>query len=369
MQLKQRVPSALRRRAAEGTKKKIRLEAKLSAKLRRFFSKIGNQFRKQLADGVVLDAAVFDEELRRILKNHYVKVFNAFSGTFSETLKAINFELETKQDEDNQEAIALLTAIILAAGNTPKVRRAATRAAEEAGGIITPAGQAAAEAAANAVAGGSTVSEAVEAGAIAEQQSRGKNATKLIESAARKVKPSKVEAGVRVQRNEFIEGAVTKQSQFILNTTQQDLNKSATNRQAEAIAAISVGALITRAEMAKRARGDFRDKTMNRPDSIALDQTETVAEKAKELDANETVAIVAGAAVVISSMKKIWITVGDDKVRNAHQEAEGQTVPATEAFLVGGEQLMQPKDTSLGASAGNVIHCRCSAERFIDLPI
>lgn len=57
--------------------------------------------------------------------------------------------------------------------------------------------------------------------------------------------------------------------------------------------------------------------------------------------------------------KKMWLDVGDAKVRKAHRLASGQTVLVNEPFIVNNELLMFPGDTSLGASIENVVRCRC----------
>ena len=65
--------------------------------------------------------------------------------------------------------------------------------------------------------------------------------------------------------------------------------------------------------------------------------------------------------------EKEWIDTGDARVRPAgkpspfdhHHEDIGKQ-PLERAFLVSGEELMFPGDTSLGASAGNICNCRCS---------
>lgn len=57
---------------------------------------------------------------------------------------------------------------------------------------------------------------------------------------------------------------------------------------------------------------------------------------------------------------KTWLSERDDRVRMIHVEADGQTVPVDEPFIVGGEQLMFPLDESLGASGRNIINCRCT---------
>jgi uncharacterized protein with gpF-like domain len=58
-------------------------------------------------------------------------------------------------------------------------------------------------------------------------------------------------------------------------------------------------------------------------------------------------------------LKKTWNTLGDEFVREIHAEADGQTVGQDEPFEVGGERLQWPGDISMGASADNVINCRC----------
>lgn len=57
---------------------------------------------------------------------------------------------------------------------------------------------------------------------------------------------------------------------------------------------------------------------------------------------------------------KIWVNSGLSNSRDAHAEADGQIVDENEPFIVGGEQMMYPRDGSLGASAGNIINCACS---------
>lgn len=61
---------------------------------------------------------------------------------------------------------------------------------------------------------------------------------------------------------------------------------------------------------------------------------------------------------------KTWVTTLDERTRRGergydHASAHLQTVPARDAFIVSGEMLYHPGDTSLGASAGNVVNCRC----------
>src|SRR5260221_2126487 len=60
------------------------------------------------------------------------------------------------------------------------------------------------------------------------------------------------------------------------------------------------------------------------------------------------------------SLNKVWLSTNDGHTRPDHREADGQTVGMDEPFEVGGEQLMYPGDISLGASAKEIVYCRCT---------
>lgn len=57
---------------------------------------------------------------------------------------------------------------------------------------------------------------------------------------------------------------------------------------------------------------------------------------------------------------KQWSSTGDSRTRQSHSDANGQKVKKDKPFMVGGEKLKHPGDNSLGASARNVINCRCT---------
>ncbi len=59
---------------------------------------------------------------------------------------------------------------------------------------------------------------------------------------------------------------------------------------------------------------------------------------------------------------KEWITSLDDKTRDAHVSANGQTVGVNDNFNVSGELLKEPGDPN--GSAKNIIHCRCSSAKY-----
>ena len=67
-------------------------------------------------------------------------------------------------------------------------------------------------------------------------------------------------------------------------------------------------------------------------------------------------------AMKAGKTKKKWIDVGDKRERKTHLEVGGTILPIDEPFSVGDSLLQFPKDTSLGASADEIVNCRCSIQ-------
>lgn len=68
-----------------------------------------------------------------------------------------------------------------------------------------------------------------------------------------------------------------------------------------------------------------------------------------------------------ASMLKVWMDADDDRVRAAHEVADGQTVPVGEPFEVGGESLMYPGQPI--GSPSNTINERCGLGYSWDEPL
>jgi SPP1 gp7 family putative phage head morphogenesis protein len=64
------------------------------------------------------------------------------------------------------------------------------------------------------------------------------------------------------------------------------------------------------------------------------------------------------------AMDKQWLATPDERTRSWHAAADGQRVSLEEPFIVNGEELMFPGDDSRGASANNLINCRCTEVFF-----
>lgn len=56
---------------------------------------------------------------------------------------------------------------------------------------------------------------------------------------------------------------------------------------------------------------------------------------------------------------KTWVISGNN-TRPAHAAMDGMTIPEDEPFVIDGEEMMFPRDDSMGASAGNIINCACT---------
>lgn len=60
-------------------------------------------------------------------------------------------------------------------------------------------------------------------------------------------------------------------------------------------------------------------------------------------------------------LRKEWIATPDERVREAHMEADGDIVKSLDSnFFVDGEELLFPGDTSQGATGKNIFNCRCT---------
>ena len=158
-----------------------------------------------------------------------------------------------------------------------------------------------------------------------------------------------------------INDRANKQSGFILRTTQSEYDGAL----AAAVGkALSEGTLQNRPATAKEVTTSLTPRQNSRADVIATTETNGVAERAKQTEANVVAAsaVVIGGVAVRNNMVKVWNAVLDEVTRIPHASADGQVRRLDEPFLVNRESLMHPGDTSLGASAGNVINCRCSSQ-------
>ena len=65
-----------------------------------------------------------------------------------------------------------------------------------------------------------------------------------------------------------------------------------------------------------------------------------------------------------AGMVKEWLATPDARTRETHRVADGQRVPLTDQFTVGGAALMFPGDPT--GPPDQVINCRCSIAYVFD---
>lgn len=106
--------------------------------------------------------------------------------------------------------------------------------------------------------------------------------------------------------------------------------------------------------------GDNVEKIKESFADVARTRAERIAETEIVTASNAGIEIGSNAYDEIETLEKVWVAILDTKVRPSHRSANGQVKSKSEPFVVGGEKLMFPGDRSLGATAKNVINCRCT---------
>lgn len=108
-------------------------------------------------------------------------------------------------------------------------------------------------------------------------------------------------------------------------------------------------------QIADRVTQKYDDFSQYRALTAARTEVNAAANYGSQLAAKST-----GLPVV-----KRWLSYIDDRTRDGssgcdHISADGQERQLDQPYDISGEQLMFPGDVSMGASAGNVVNCRCT---------
>ncbi len=156
---------------------------------------------------------------------------------------------------------------------------------------------------------------------------------------------------------------VVKTTEEILATTQKQLIKSLQK------AENNLGPDATNRELAKNSSTIFRVKSAPRPQTISTTYTQQTAENAK-FSTQEAVGNVFNSTEARElgldpvEVENRWVSQGDSRVRDGavfnHLNADFQ-IRENGVFNVSGQTLRFPGDTSRGATAANVVKCRCAS--------
>jgi len=150
---------------------------------------------------------------------------------------------------------------------------------------------------------------------------------------------------------------------FITETTRQNFKDSI--REARELIA-EQGLLGDARTLAFTALVILKRKFRGREQAIVMFETQKPAESTKlsqaEVMAGLQPSSITGVSVATTAATKTWRNVGDLQVRPAHVRANFQKKNINEPFVIDGQRLMHPGDTSLGASLEMTANCRCSAQ-------
>lgn len=140
------------------------------------------------------------------------------------------------------------------------------------------------------------------------------------------------------------------QSNIILNTTQKELQTIVAR---EVVAGAVQEVPPTNIEMGNNIKRGFVANSAGRVDTIAMTETQNMAEITKFIETGAIAATFTGTQQAV----KTWNTTLDERTRASHVAADRQQVPKDGVFIVQGQRLRFPGDTSLGASMSNIINC------------
>jgi uncharacterized protein with gpF-like domain len=103
-------------------------------------------------------------------------------------------------------------------------------------------------------------------------------------------------------------------------------------------------------QISKRISGIYDDGISTRSTIIARTEVISASNASSYMGAKSTGL----------TLNKQWLSSRDVRVRETHNDADGQEVGMDEPFEVGGYELMFPGDTSLGAAGSETVNCRCT---------
>jgi hypothetical protein len=162
----------------------------------------------------------------------------------------------------------------------------------------------------------------------------------------------------------FFGSLAISQSLMITETNQSNMIEATNIGSMEMREQAAEGNALSQQEVAVISGAFLDRKLKSRLGAIVNVNTQITSEASKlteaEILSGQVPSVQATTSAFIPATKE-WVSVGDEKVRPAHVVADGQTVEVNGVFIVGGESLRFPGDPFLGATAGNIIECRCTA--------
>lgn len=188
-----------------------------------------------------------------------------------------------------------------------------------------------------------------------------------------------VEERVLLSLNEYILTHSETQAKIIIATTESDLSEAIDRVIRDSLAA---GVSVDAKKIADLVSSDYSRKINGRADIIATTETQSIAEKTKDIELESILEEIGAPDSVFSpdggddaddeseggdedddpesnKFARVWVSVLDERTREAHVEADGQETEPGENFNVDGEELQYPGDPE--GSPENIVNCRCCA--------
>jgi hypothetical protein len=127
--------------------------------------------------------------------------------------------------------------------------------------------------------------------------------------------------------------------------------------------AINEGKPVPADTVARAARSYTNNMLRHRAEGIAQTETLNAIRGAKHIAFTQGAE---RAGLNADAVVREWSDTGDGRTRQDHADADGQRVQGDQPFTVGGQLLMYPGDSSLGASTEQTVRCRCVEIHRID---
>lgn len=143
---------------------------------------------------------------------------------------------------------------------------------------------------------------------------------------------------------QYVERQTAEHISTIKRTSQKKIKRVVSEWVAETIAAGD-----TLPELTSYIKQEFNDD-VSEPSARRIARTEVAV-------ASNNGSLEAARALEIPNMRKEWIAATDDRTRDSHAEANGSKVELDQKFIVNGQQMDGPGDTS--ADPAEFINCRC----------
>ncbi len=150
-----------------------------------------------------------------------------------------------------------------------------------------------------------------------------------------------VREGVQLTWDQFVEDKITSRANKVVGVTHT------TYGQIQDVIAQGVKNGSTHYEIAQQIESQL--------DELWKAGGETISRT--EVNSAMNAAMLEDARAMAPDLNKVWACAFLNS-RQDHMDVDGQSVPQSEPFIVGGEEMMEPGDTS--ASANQIVNCACT---------